>query len=467
MNEEKSMLIVGGGAAAFAAATKAADHGVRVTMVNSGLPLGGTCVNVGCMPSKMLLEAAKRYREAAHPSFLYDGWLKSSASLEWRELKSAKDRMVAAARRMNYHDVIEALGNVTLVEGRAHFTGPKEVKVNGARHAGDVVMIATGARTLIPPVPGLVEAEPLTNVTALELEDAPRSIAVVGGGPLGLEFAQIFARAGAEVTAVELMGRILPQHEPEIGEELEKHIARDGIRVKAGCRLVKVEGGPGETKLYDSGGCIATVDRVLAATGIRPNTDGMGLEAAGVALGKGGFVDVNERFETSVPGVFAAGDVTGKMPLETVAARQGALAAENAITGSARTIDYDLVPHAVFTDPQVAAVGWTEERMMRELGTCWCRTLPMEWIPKAHAVGDTRGLAKLVVHPDTRKILGAHCVAPNAADIIHIPVLAIRAGMTIDDLGETTHVFPTFSEVWKFAALAFDRDPETMSCCIV
>lgn len=461
------MLIVGGGAAAFAAATRAADANVRVTMINAGLPLGGTCVNVGCMPSKFLLEAARRYHEARKPSFLYDGWLRSNAELDFAALKRAKDRMVAAARSMNYHDVIEALGNVTVVEGRAVFTGPRTVKVNGQAFTGDAVLVATGARTAIPNVPGLADVNPLTNITALELEELPDSVSVIGGGPLGLEFAQIFARSGADVTAVEVTGRILPQHEPEVSEEIARHLANDGIRLKTGCRLTKVEGKPGEIKLYDSGGCIATVDRILAATGIRPNTDNMGLEQAGIKLDSKGFIVVNERLETSVPGVFAAGDVTGKMALETVAARQGHLAAQNVLTGDSGTINYDRIPHAVFTDPQVASVGWTEARMMKELGRCECRTVPMEWIPKAHAVGDTRGLAKLVIHPDTKKIMGAHCVAANAAEIIHIPVFAIRFGLTIDDIVETTHAFPTYSEIWKFAAQSFTRDPETMSCCIV
>lgn len=467
MTQTRTMLVIGGGAAAFAAATRAADDGTKVTMINAGLPLGGTCVNVGCMPSKFLLEAAKRFRDANNPSFLYDGWLRGRAELQYPALKAAKDKMVAAARGMNYHDVIEALGNVRLIEGRASFVAPKEIKVNGQRHSADIVLIATGARTAIPPVPGLKEAVPLTNITALELEEVPRSLSVIGGGPLGLEFAQIFARAGADVGAVELMGRILPQHEPEISEEMTKHLAVDGIKVKAGCRLTKVEGKPGSIKLYDSGGCFATVERVLAATGIQPNTDNMGLEQAGVKLDAKGFIQVNERFETNVPGVYAAGDVTGKMPLETVAARQGHMAADNALTGGSKTINYDMVPHAVFTDPQVASVGWTEERMMRELGTCDCRKVPMEWIPKAHAAGDTRGLAKLVVHPKTRKILGAHVVGVNAAEIIHVPVYAMRAGMTLDDVVDATHTFPTYSEVWKFCAQSFTRDPETMSCCIV
>jgi len=208
-------------------------------------------------------------------------------------------------------------------------------------------------------------------------------------------------------------------------------------------------------------------DALLVATGIRPNTDDLGLERAGVRTDGRGFVVVDARQETTVKGVYAAGDVTGLKPLETVAAKQGYNAAHNALTGESRTLDYDLVPHAVFTDPQLAAVGWTEERETRELGRCWCRTLPLDEVPKAHAAGDTRGLVKLVVHPETKRILGAHAVAVNAAEIIHVPVLAMRAGMTIDELIETVHVFPTYAEAWKLCAQTFYRDPKTMSCCVV
>lgn len=464
LGKPSTLLIIGGGAAAFAAATRAADLGVEVTMVNDGLPIGGTCVNVGCVPSKHLLEAVRRHHEANNPP---DGFVRSQSTLDFKALMQRKDDLVETLRKANYSDVLDALGNVRLIEGRARFTGSREVEVDGERLTADGILIATGARTFIPPVPGLAEAEPLTNITALELEEVPKSIAVIGGGPLGLEFAQIFARAGSDVSDVELMGRILPQHEPEVSEEMAKHLADEGITVKAGCRLVRVEGKTPEIKLYDDDGCIATVERVLSATGITPNTDNLGLETAGIETDKKGFIQVDARQETNVPGVYAAGDVTGSMPLETVAAKQGYNAAHNAITGESRSIDYDQVPHAVFTDPQVASVGWTEEREMEELGSCLCRTLSMEYVPKAHAAGDTRGLVKLVIHPETHKILGAHAVGVNAAEIIHVPLMAIRAGWTIDELIETVHVFPTYSEAWKMCAQSFTRKVEAMSCCIV
>jgi mercuric reductase len=467
------LLIVGGGAAAFAAVTRAHDLNAQVLMINDGLPLGGTCVNVGCIPSKFLLEALKRYRLATHGA---DHWLQSSASLDYAKLVQAKDALVGALRQRNYTEVLKALGNVTLVEGRARFVGPHEVEVEGTgeRFRSDKIIIATGARTYVPPVPGLDEVSYWTNREALAARELPKSLVIWGAGPLATEFAQIFARAGSRVTVLARGPRILRREEPEVSEELRRHLEAEGIEIFTQVRIEGLEERGDRVRVHARVGSEKEpkvlqlqAEALLVATGIRPNTDHMGLEEIGVHLDERGFIITDERQETSVPGVYAAGDVTGKKPLETVAARQGFNAAHNALTGESRTIDYDLVPHAVFTDPQVASVGWTEERELEELGRCWCQTLPLSEVPKAHAAGDTRGLVKLVVHPETRKILGAHAVAASAAEIIHVPLLAMRAGLTIDDLIETVHVFPTYSEAWKLCAQSFERDLKTMSCCVV
>jgi mercuric reductase len=454
------LAIVGGGAAAFAAVTRAADDGVRVTMINDGLPLGGTCVNVGCMPSKFLLEALQKHDEANKGA----PWRRSTSQLDYEALWRNMTEMVHTARKGNYHDVIKALGNITLVEGRGRLVSARQDEVNGERIQGDAILLATGARTRIPDVPGLRDAEPLTNVTALELTTPPARLAVIGGGPLGLEWAQIFHRAGSDVT---LLGRILPKEEPESSDAIHDILAAQGIRIRRDARPHEVTRTPAGLVIKDDQGGVTIVDRILVATGLQPNTDHLGLETVGVTTDERGFVVVNERGETTIAGVYAAGDVAGYPGLETVAAKEGFYAAHNAITGDSRTLDYDRIPQAVFTDPQVASVGWTEERMMSELGRCMCRTLPMSKVPKALAAGDMRGFVKLVIHPDTGVILGAHAVCRDAAEIIHIPTLAIQAEWTIDQLIDTVHAFPTYAEAWKICAQSFTRDPETMSCCIV
>lgn len=457
------LLIVGGGAAAFAAAIRAADLGARVLMANAGLPLGGTCVNVGCVPSKFLLEAMTDYVRARCGE---EPWLASEATLDYSKLAGEKDKLVRALRQRNYYAVIEALGTVELVEGRARLRSATEIQVGERVFHGQRILLATGARAQMPRIPGLSEAEPLTHVSALELKAVPESLAVLGGGPLGLEFAQIFHRAGARVTVVEMLPRILPQHEPEVSEELARLLVAEGIEVHVGSRVQRVARQDGRVRLYGDNGFAGEAERVLVASGIRPNTEGLGLEEVGVATDARGFIVTDPTLATTVPGIYAAGDVTGVFPLETVAAKQGYLAASHVLTGESRPIDYDLVPHAVFTDPQVAAVGWTEQRLMQQLGTCSCRTLPLSAVPKAWAARDTRGLVKLVVDPKSGRIRGAHAVARYAAEIIHVPLLAMKAGWTLADLVDTVHVFPTYAEAWKLCAQTFQRSPATMSCCI-
>jgi len=463
------LLVIGGGAAAFGAITRAHDLGARVLMINDGLPLGGTCVNVGCIPTKFLLEALKRYRLASRDA---DTWLRTSASLDFPKLMEAKDALVDGLRIRNYAEVLKALGNVTLVEDRARFVGPHEVELVKSRERVrcDKIVIATGARTNVPDVPGLGDVPYWTHREALRAREVPESLLIWGAGPLAVEFAQIFARAGSRVALLARGPRILRREEPEIALELQRHLEGEGIEVLTGVNVQGFERAGDRTRVrFEREGRDGTreAEALLIATGIRPNTDDLGLEQAGVQTDERGFIVVDERQATAAEGVYAAGDVTGKKPLETVAAKQGFNAAHNALTGEARTIDYDLVPHAVFTDPQLASVGWTEERAIRERGGCLCRALPLEEVPKAHAAGDLRGLVKLVADPESRRVLGAHAVAPNAAELIHIPVLALRAGMTLDDLIETVHVFPTYAEAWKICAQTFDRDPKTMSCCVV
>lgn len=462
---ETDLLIVGGGAAAFAAATAARDLDAEVTMINDGpgeggLPLGGTCVNVGCVPSKFLLEGVDDHHEAQAGR---DGWLTRESSLDYAGLKRAKDGLVETFRKQNYQNVLERI-EVSLVEGRARFVGERAVAVDGERYAGDRVLIATGARTDLTAAEGLAEADPLTNVTALELDEVPDRLGIVGAGPQGVEFAQIFARAGSEV---ELFGRVLPSEEPSLGKVIADQLASEDVHVHAGERVERVKRTSEGTVRLEGLKAEVEVDEVLAATGIQPNTDDLGLDKAGVETDAAGFVETDEHQATTAEGVLAAGDVTGRLPLETTAAKQGYNAARNALNGDGRSIDYEAVPHAVFSDPELASVGWTEEEQLEETGTCWCVNLPLENVPRAHAAGDTRGLVRLVADPDTREIKGAHAVAKNASEIIHLPTMAIRAGWTLDDLIDTVHVFPTYAEAWKLCAQAFDRDVDSMSCCIV
>ena len=469
--DKYDLVIVGGGAAAFAAATKANDLGKTVMMINYGLPIGGTCVNVGCMPTKTLLTVGDELYYGQHTRFraLSNG---HKPAFDLATAIQEKDEIVAKARQSNYMNVVDNMVGVTYLEGRARFISPNQVEVAGEEIEGDKFIIATGSSTRWLPVPGMEESDCLNNVTALQQDKPPDSMIVIGGGPLGLEFAQMFAHFGTTVTVLEAMDRILPRHEPEIAAELQRALEEEGIRFRirvtiegmrqdGGQKVVTIRGSQGaQTEELDA------QELCLLAAGIQANTDDLGLDKAGVAVGPNGFVQVNQDYRTDNPNIFAAGDCVGKMALETVAAREGSLAAENALTGSPESINYDHVPNAVFTNPQVASVGITEEEEMRQFKASSSRTIYMDRVPKADVTKETRGVFKMVIHPETSKILGVHIVSPYAADLIHEATLAVKFGLTVDDIIDTLHVFPTLSEGIKRVAQAFTRDVSIMACCV-
>jgi mercuric reductase len=464
------LVIIGGGAGAFAAATKATDLRMRSVMINDGLPLGGTCVNVGCVPSKHLLAVGDEYYYPQRPVFdaLRDG---HAASFDFNAAIREKRQLVDALRDSNYSDVLASFNDmVNLIEGRARFVSANEVEVNGQRMSGKKVIIATGSRPSVLPLPGIEGVRYLTNRTAMDLEELPASMIVVGAGPIGLELGQMFLHFGTKVTVLEEIPQVLPRIEPEVANELQRSLEGEGMEIYCACEIERVWEDAGHRFVQaDVMGELRTfaAEQLLLATGVVPNSDGMGLEAAGVRVNTRGFIEVDEFLETSAPGIYAAGDVVGKAFLETVAAKEGAIATSNALGGTRTTINYEHVPAAVFTNPQVATVGLTEEQEMERFGACSCRTVEVARIPKAQAVKETRGLIKMVVHPETSVVLGVHIVAPMAADLIHEATLAVKFGLTVDDIIDTVHVFPTLSEGIKLAAQAFTRDISVMSCCIV
>lgn len=472
------LIIIGGGAAAFAAATKAAELGKTALMINSGLPIGGTCINVGCMPSKHLLTVGDDLYYPQKPRFkaLQNG---HKPRFDFSTAIQEKDEIVTMGRKSNYVDVLESLKGVSYLEAKARFVGPREVEANGQVYEGEKILIATGSATKPLPVAGMDRIRWLNNVTAMQLNYLPESMVVIGAGPLGLEFAQMFSHLGTKVIVLEVMDQILPRHEPEVANELQRCLEEEGIEFRVGVTVEKVEerGGQKVVTIRSGSGAVrrrsfntATEDiaasEILLAAGVQANTADLDLEKAGVRVGPNGFVPVNEYYQTDNPDIFAAGDCVGKMALETVAAKEGALAAENAFTVPVRTINYDHVPHAVFTNPQVASVGLTEREQMRRFNTCSCRTIYMDNVPKAAAIKESRGLFKMVVHPRSSKVLGVHIVAPNAADLIHEATVAVKFGLTAADIVDTLHVFPTLSEGIKRVAQAFTRDVSVMSCCV-
>ena len=352
------------------------------------------------------------------------------------------------------------------LEGVARLT-ENGVTVNGSDIVADRIVIATGSSPAAPDIRGLTNVPWLTSTTALELTEQPRSLLVVGGGYIGCELAQMFARTGTQVTLV-TRSRLLPEAEPEIAEALTRYLADEGITIRTGLAYSSIEQRDGQIALViDVNGKPETItaEQVLMTTGRTPNTAGLGLTEAGVTLAAHGGVMVDDRMRTSKSGVYAAGDVTGRDQFVYMAAYGAKLAALNALNGNSLTYDNTTMPWVVFTDPQVAGVGLTEAGAKSRGFETKTSIAPLDQVPRALAARDSRGLIKLVADKKTDRLLGAQVLAPEGADSIQTMVLAIKFGMTAQDLGSTIFPYLTTVEGLKLAAQGFGKDVTKLSCC--
>lgn len=459
------LVVVGAGSAGFSAAITAAEQGAQVALVGQGM-IGGTCVNIGCVPSKTLIRATEAVHHANIAPTKFDGLESSARVTDWAAQIAQKDALVANLRRAKYADLLPEYNNVAYCEGRARLV-EGGIEVNGRLLAAERVIIATGARPAIPVIPGVGDVSPLDSTTALALSELPRSMIVVGGGYVGTELAQVFARAGVAVTLV-FRSRLLPEAEPEIGQALAGYLADEGIAIIGGLAYDSARKTKDGVELTISrNGSLETLiaERLLLATGRTANVEDLGLVEAGVAQASSGAIIVDDRMRTSKAGVYAAGDVTGKDQFVYMAAYGAKLAAKNALNGNSLRYDNTTMPAVVFTDPQVATVGLTEAQAVVAGHAVRTSVLSLENLPRALAARDTRGLIKLVADGTTRKLLGAHILAPEGADSIQTAALAIRCGLTIDDLSEMIFPYLTTVEGLKLAAQTFDRDVKKLSCC--
>lgn len=454
------LAIVGSGSAAFAAAIKATDLGGRVVMVERGT-LGGTCVNVGCVPSKALLRAAEAYFGAGHNSFA--GVETSAGRVDLAALVAQKDELVAAMRQQKYAELVTTYG-WDVIEGEAAFLDPQILRVNGTTLNAGAYLIAAGASPAVPPIPGLTEAGFLTSTTALELTELPRTLAVIGANAIGLELGQYFARLGTRVTLLEVLPRIAPFEEPDISSALAGIFVREGIEVVTGAQITGVDDGriravvSGEERTWH-------IDKILLAAGRRPNTVGLGLERSGIETDRRGAIVVDDQLRTTNPRVWAAGDVTSAPQFVYVAAYEGTLAAENILAGSDRRVDLHALPRVTFTHPQVAAVGLTEAQAREAGHDVQVSVLPLDYVPRAVVNRETEGLFKLVADAQTDRLLGAHILADNAGDVIDSATLALKFRLTVDDLASHFAPYLTMAEGLKLAAQTFGKDVSKLSCC--
>ncbi len=456
------LAVIGAGSAGFSAAITAAEQGANVALIGHGL-IGGTCVNVGCVPSKTMIRAAEALHGARAAS-RFAGLAGAAHVADWRALIAAKDDLVGTLRQRKYVDLLPEYNGIAYLEGAARLNGAG-VLVNDTPVAAGKIIVATGASPAMPSIPGIGNVPYLTSTTALELAEQPRSLLVIGGGYIGCELAQMFARTGTAVTMV-TRSRLLPEAEPEIAQALARYLADEGITVRTGLTYSRIEQQDGETTLtidVDGRAETLTAEQVLVTTGRTPNT--AGLEESGVKLAPGGGIVVDDRMRTSKSGVYAAGDVTGRDQFVYMAAYGAKLAARNALNGDSLVYDNTAMPWVAFSDPQVAGVGLSERQARQRGFDVKTSVAPLDQVPRALAARDTRGLIKLVADRATDRVLGAQILAPEGADSIQTMVLAIKYGMTTKELGETIFPYLTTVEGLKLAAQGFDKDVTKLSCC--
>ena len=441
------LVILGSGSTAFAAALRAQELGKTSVMTEERMT-GGTCVNRGCLPSKNLIEAAKIIHDARHPR--YPGLTPAEVKLNFRELIVQKDDVIHGYRKKKYESLVG--GQFSVEEGHAEFLDDHTITVGGKRLTGEKILIASGSRPVAPAIEGLdqvpyLTSDLLTNDEPMELWELPRSLIILGAGYVALELGQMFHRFGTEVILLQRSKQLLAHgYEPEVGEAI-----REVVETGNQTRQLRSE-------------------KLLVATGRRPSSDRITIEKAGVELGNEGQVLVDEFLRTNVPHIFAGGDViggeNGSQMATPVGSQDGGVAAHNAFAErEPRRVNHRVVPRTIFTDPQIATVGMTEEEAISAGYDCWCNSVPMSLVPRAGAIRDTRGLIKMVADARTEEVLGVAMVGNSAGEVIHEAAMGLHFHARINDFIELLHVYPTMAEALKIAAISRRKDPAKLSCC--
>lgn len=470
---EFDLVILGSGSTAFAAALRAQELGKTSVMTEERTP-GGTCVNRGCLPSKNLIEAAKLRHDALNPR--YPGLTPAVLALDFRQLITQKDEIIHQYRKKKYEGLVG--GQISIEQGHVEFVDSHTVQIGEKRLTGEKILIATGSRTVIPQIEGLdkvpyLTSDLLTNDEPMELFDLPGSIVIVGGGYIALELGQMFARFGSEVTIINRGAQLLAHgYEPEVGKEIEAVFEGEGIRVvnNAATKSVRQEGNEVVVTAQLKGAVKEfRAEKIVISTGRRPNTDHIAIEKAGVRIGDKGGVMVDEFLRTNVSHIFAAGDVIGtahqSQMATPVGSQDGGIVAVNAFAPEQRKINHRVIPRTIFTDPQVAVVGMTEEEAQAAGHKCWCNVVPMAFVPRAGAIRDTAGMIKMIADDGTEEVLGVSMVGNSAGEVIHEAAMAMRFHAKLHDFIDMLHVYPTMAEALKIVAISRFKDPAKLSCC--
>ncbi len=457
MPDSYDVIVIGGGPGGYVCAIRAAQLGLRTACVEKRATLGGTCLNIGCIPSKALLQSSENFEEASH-SFADHGVMVEGVKLDLARMMARKDEVVSA--NVKGVEFLFKKNKVDWLKGSGHVAGPGQVDVDGTRYAAKHIVIATGSESIALPGVELDESAIVSSTGALELDQVPERLVVIGGGYIGLELGSVWKRLGAEVTVVEYLDRLVPGMDAEIAKTFERVLGKQGIKFRLSTKVTgAVRGNDGVTLTVEpaKGGEAEQVkaDVVLVAIGRRAHTGELGLEEAGVALDDRGRVQVDAHYATSVPGIYAIGDVIAGPMLAHKAEEEGVALAER-IAGQAGHVNYDVIPGVVYTWPEVASIGRTEDDLKKQGISYKVGKFPFTANGRARAMGSTDGFVKLLADTDTDRLLGAHIIGPDAGTLIAELATAMEFGASSEDVARTCHAHPSLSEAVKEAALAVD-----------
>ncbi len=457
--------IIGTGSGAFAAAIKAAEEGAKVTLIESKDIIGGSCVNIGCVPSKIMIRAAQLAQQQRKNPF--DGLADHEPEIDRSRLLAQQVGRVEELRAAKYESILESNPSINLLKGHASFQDKKTLQIK--KQDGqiqmlefDKVLIATGASSTAPPIPGLADTPFWTSTEALFAEQIPGELLVIGSSVIAVEIAQAYHRLGAKVTIL-ARSKLLFREDPALGDGLQQAFETEGIRVLRQTEMTQVEHSEQRFRVHTNHGLFEG-DQLLVATGRRPNTQALNLDAVGVETMANGTIIVDDHMRTSVDKIFAAGDCSNLPQFVYVAAAAGTRAAIN-MTGGDATLDLSAMPAVIFTDPQVATVGLTEAQAHDRNIETDSRTLALENVPRALANFETEGFVKLVVEAGSGRLIGAQILSAEAGEMIQTAVLAIAGGMTVEQLAGQLFPYLTMVEGLKLCAQTFARDVSQLSCC--
>lgn len=454
MARSADFVVVGGGAAGLAAAWTAARKDHSVILIERDR-LGGDCTWTGCVPSKALLDQAKKVQGARD--------LGLDVALPWSQVIGTVHARRELVSRDEDVDTLTGQGIEVLV-GQASFTAPGTLSVDGTTVTADkAIVLATGSAPTVPPITGLADADPLTNESIFELSDQPRRLAIMGGGPIGLELGQAFQRLGTQVTVIEGLDRVAGTEEPEASEVIQRVLEAEGVEFVVGSFVDTVKGADGEVTLTTEDGRSVTADRVLAAVGRSAITDGLAVDKGGVELTEKGFVKVDEKLRTTAEHVYAVGDITGGLQFTHVGYDQGALAVNNATGLIATSYDPAVIPWATYTEPEIGRVGLSEAQAYEKFGdSARVAFMPIAETDRAKITGDTDGFVKLIAGPHTLirgiaggNLVGATVVAPSGGDVVHELALAIKQHVITGRVAQMSHAYPSWSLAVRETAAQF------------